>query len=169
MATDKQHQSLDPKYDDYDFPTISPSTQSGHPGHTTQQQDAQVHQLRMILEQAGYTQRLDTLTLVRWRSSNYYTYSFTIASFPASKEIRCPKVQGYVRRSDVFCFGGYTHFKSSGSLIVKSGGRNLEGELTHWCRPGTIRRRNRYSNIIHNTTTRQTRYGYVIDLGTITN
>jgi hypothetical protein len=56
---------LDPKYDDYDFPTVSPTAQSGHPGHTTEEQDAQVFQLRSILEQAGYTKNLDTLTLVR--------------------------------------------------------------------------------------------------------
>lgn len=55
---------LDPKYDDYDYPTIAPTPQSGHPGHTTPEQNAQVSQLRMLLEQAGYTKNLDTLTLV---------------------------------------------------------------------------------------------------------
>jgi len=55
---------LDPKYDDYDFPTVAPTPQPGHPGHTTKEQDAQVDQLRMMLEQAGYTKNLDTLTLV---------------------------------------------------------------------------------------------------------
>lgn len=55
---------LDPKYDDYDFPTTSPNVQSGHPGHTTPEQDAQVHQLRMQLEQDGYRERLDTLSMV---------------------------------------------------------------------------------------------------------
>ena len=57
---------LDPKYDDYDFPTTAPEPQSGHPGHTTKEQDAQVHQLRAMLEQEGYTERLDTLTLLRF-------------------------------------------------------------------------------------------------------
>ena len=57
---------LDPKYDDYDFPTTSPETQSGHPGHTTKEQDAQVHQLRAMLEQDGYSARLDTLTMLRF-------------------------------------------------------------------------------------------------------
>lgn len=60
------HMDLDPKYDDYDYPTTSPETQSGHPGHTTKEQDAQVHQLRAMLEQAGYKDRLDTLTLLRF-------------------------------------------------------------------------------------------------------
>lgn len=57
---------LDPKYDDYDFPTTAPEVQTGHPGHTTQEQNAQTHQLRGMLEQAGYTDRLDTLTLLRF-------------------------------------------------------------------------------------------------------
>jgi len=56
----------DPKYDHYDFPTTSPSAQTGHPGYTTPEQDAQVHQLRAMLEQAGYTERLDTLTMLRF-------------------------------------------------------------------------------------------------------
>ncbi len=57
---------LDPKYDDYDFPTTAPEQQAGHPGHTTKEQDAQVQQLRMMLEQEGYKDRLDTLTLLRF-------------------------------------------------------------------------------------------------------
>ncbi|KAF2174739.1 SEC14 cytosolic factor [Zopfia rhizophila CBS 207.26] len=57
---------LDPKYDDYDFPTTAPTPQNGHPGHTTPEQDAQVFQLRSMLEQLGYTERLDTLTLLRF-------------------------------------------------------------------------------------------------------
>jgi hypothetical protein len=60
------HMDLDPKYDDYDFPTTAPETQSGHPGHTTKEQDAQVHQLRAMLEKEGYKDRLDTLTLLRF-------------------------------------------------------------------------------------------------------
>jgi hypothetical protein len=65
MATATRELELDPKYDDYDFPIVSPNNQSGHPGHTTPQQDAQIYQLRMMLEQEGYKKRLDTLTLVR--------------------------------------------------------------------------------------------------------
>ncbi|KAF2459687.1 CRAL-TRIO domain-containing protein [Lineolata rhizophorae] len=57
---------LDPKYDDYDFPTVSATDMSGHPGHTTPEQDAQVFQLRTMLEQEGYKERLDTLTLLRF-------------------------------------------------------------------------------------------------------
>ncbi|CAL3971846.1 unnamed protein product, partial [Diplocarpon coronariae] len=54
---------LDPKYDDYDYPIVSATTQSGHPGHTNPEQEALLYQLRMKLEAAGYTERLDTLTL----------------------------------------------------------------------------------------------------------
>lgn len=54
----------DPKYDDYDYPTTGPDVQSGHPGHTTPEQDAQIFQLRTQLEQAGYKERLDTLCMV---------------------------------------------------------------------------------------------------------
>jgi hypothetical protein len=60
------HMDLDPKYDDYDYPTTAPETKSGHPGHTTKEQDAQVHQLRAMLEKEGYKDRLDTLTLLRF-------------------------------------------------------------------------------------------------------
>lgn len=54
----------DSKYDDYDYPTTAPEVKSGHPGHTTPEQDAQVFQLRTQLEQEGYTERLDTLSMV---------------------------------------------------------------------------------------------------------
>lgn len=56
---------LDPKYDHYDYPTNAPETMSGHPGHTTAEQDAAVASLRGQLEQEGYSERLDTLTMVR--------------------------------------------------------------------------------------------------------
>ncbi len=77
MASEVPTIQLDPKYDHYDFPTTSPINQSGHPGHTTPEQDAQVHQLRMTLEQAGYTERLDTLTLVRTQIPCYLLFRLT--------------------------------------------------------------------------------------------
>ena len=55
-----------PKYDDYDYPTTAPTKQNGHPGHTTKEQDAQVYQLRTQLEQLGYTERLDSLSILRF-------------------------------------------------------------------------------------------------------
>lgn len=66
MAATEQKLPTDPKYDNYDFPTTAPEKQDGHPGHTTPEQDAKVHQLRTMLEQLGYTERLDTLTLLRF-------------------------------------------------------------------------------------------------------
>jgi hypothetical protein len=64
MASENPTMTLDPKYDHYDYPTTAPTKQSGHPGHLTPEQEAQIYQLRMMLEQRGYTERLDTLTLV---------------------------------------------------------------------------------------------------------
>lgn len=52
------------KYDKYDYPTTNPEASSGHPGHTIAEQDDKVIQLREELEQAGCTERLDTITLV---------------------------------------------------------------------------------------------------------
>jgi len=66
MATEQISIKLDPKYDHYDYPAVAPVPQSGHPGHTTPEQDAQVYQLRMALEAEGYKERLDTLTMLRF-------------------------------------------------------------------------------------------------------
>ena len=71
MASGTPHLQLDPKYDHYDFPTTAPTKQNGHPGHTTPEQDAQVFQLRSMLEGEGYSERLDTLTLVRTQKPPY--------------------------------------------------------------------------------------------------
>lgn len=60
---------INEKYDDYDFPYKAAEPQSGHAGHLTDEQIAQVHQLRTELETAGYSKRLDTLTLVSPPSS----------------------------------------------------------------------------------------------------
>ncbi|KAH7134658.1 CRAL-TRIO domain-containing protein [Dactylonectria estremocensis] len=57
---------LNPKYDDYYFPIKAAEEQTGHAGYLTEGQIAQVHQLRMMLEAEGYTDRLDTLTLLRF-------------------------------------------------------------------------------------------------------
>jgi hypothetical protein len=65
MASENPSMTLDPKYDHYDYPTTAPTKQTGHPGHLTPEQEAQVFQLRMMLEQKGYKERLDTLTMVR--------------------------------------------------------------------------------------------------------
>lgn len=101
MTAENPHMELDPKYDNYDFPTTSPNKQSGHPGHTTPEQDAQVFQLRMMLEQAGYTERLDTLTLVCMhflgsRGARPNTCSATVFT---SQEVRCTALGEDVRFS----------------------------------------------------------------------
>jgi len=56
---------LDAKYDDYDFPITAAAPMNGHAGYLTPMQQAQVHQLRMMLEAQGCKERLDTLTMVR--------------------------------------------------------------------------------------------------------
>ncbi|TAQ89849.1 hypothetical protein B7494_g1808 [Chlorociboria aeruginascens] len=88
MAAEQSTMTLDPKYDDYDFPTMSPNNQSGHPGHTTPQQDAQVHQLRMKLEQDGYTDRLDTLTLLRFLRARKFDVTLAEKMFVESEKWR---------------------------------------------------------------------------------
>jgi len=65
MAVAERHEpKLDATYDHYDYPVIASAPQSGHAGYTSAMQEAQVSQLRMMLEQEGYKDNLDTLTLV---------------------------------------------------------------------------------------------------------
>ena len=61
---EKHPLQLDPKYDHYDYPTEAPIPQNGHPGYLTPAQEAQVSQLRMMLEAEGIKDGLDTLCLV---------------------------------------------------------------------------------------------------------
>ena len=65
-AARRRNTEFDPKYDHYDFPTVSVEARAGHPGYTTPEQDAQVHIMRHELEKAGCTKRLDTMTLLRF-------------------------------------------------------------------------------------------------------
>ncbi|OJJ99229.1 hypothetical protein ASPACDRAFT_61028 [Aspergillus aculeatus ATCC 16872] len=76
------------KYDNYDFPTTAPEAQSGHPGHTTPEQDAKVEQLRSELEQLGYTERLDTLTLLRFLRARKFDVALAKAMFIDSEKWR---------------------------------------------------------------------------------
>lgn len=64
MASENPTMKLNAKYDDYDFPTTAPEKNPGHPGHLSAEQESQVEQLRLLLEAEGFTDRLDTLTLV---------------------------------------------------------------------------------------------------------
>lgn len=81
----------DSKYDDFDYPTTSPEVKAGHPGHTTPEQDAQVFQLRTQLEQAKYTERLDTLSMVCCSISSRISVSDVPFTAPISpgQEVRC--------------------------------------------------------------------------------
>ena len=83
MATAEKALPLEPKYDSYDFPTTAPEPQSGHPGHTTEEQDAKVHQLRTKLEQEGYTERLDTLTMLRFLRARKFDVELAKAMYVA--------------------------------------------------------------------------------------
>jgi hypothetical protein len=101
MASQKPKQELDPQYDHYDFPSVAPEPRKGHPGYTTPQEDAQVHQLRMMLEQMGYKDRLDTLTLVSFPHLLKIIKSLTCTvTFPKSTQIRCqPRQTNVSQRS----------------------------------------------------------------------
>ncbi|KAG7147696.1 Sec14 cytosolic factor like protein [Verticillium longisporum] len=72
---------LDPKYDNFDYPTKAAKAQDGHPGHCTEAQKAQIHQLRMMLESEGVTQRLDTLTLLRFLRARKFDVNASKAMF----------------------------------------------------------------------------------------
>ncbi|KAI9044478.1 SEC14 family lipid-binding protein [Aspergillus affinis] len=76
------------KYDDYDFPTTAPESKSGHPGHTTPEQDAKVEQLRSELEKEGYTKRLDTLTLLRFLRARKFDVAAAKTMFVDSEKWR---------------------------------------------------------------------------------
>ncbi len=77
---------LDPKYDDYDFPTTAPEAQPGHPGHTTKEQDEKVRQLRSELEQLGYSERLDTLCMLRFLRARKFDVAKTKQMYVHSLE-----------------------------------------------------------------------------------
>ncbi|CAD6455208.1 e1b3b0a1-8cae-4f74-82f2-6b30a941f5f3 [Sclerotinia trifoliorum] len=88
MAAATPTLNLNPKYDHYDYPTTSPTAKSGHPGHTTPEQDAQVEQLRSKLEAAGFTERLDTLTLLRFLRARKFDVTFSEKMFVDAEQWR---------------------------------------------------------------------------------
>lgn len=55
---------------EYHYPTVAvvddADKDKGYPGHVTPEQEAQLFQLRSMLEAEGYTKRLDTLTMLRF-------------------------------------------------------------------------------------------------------
>ncbi|KAL4778383.1 CRAL-TRIO domain-containing protein [Aspergillus varians] len=89
MATTAENQTVPAsKYDDYDFPTTAPEAKPGHPGHTNPEQDAKVKQLRSELEQQGYKERLDTLTLLRFLRARKFDVAAAKAMFMESEKWR---------------------------------------------------------------------------------
>ncbi|KAK0625254.1 CRAL-TRIO domain-containing protein [Bombardia bombarda] len=66
----------------------NPVAQNGHPGHLTQLQQAQVHQLRLLLESEGYTKRLDTLTLLRFLRARKFDVNLAKAMFVDTEKWR---------------------------------------------------------------------------------
>ncbi|KAF2121949.1 SEC14 cytosolic factor [Lophiotrema nucula] len=85
---EKHDVPLDSKYDDYDFPTTAPVPQKGHPGYTTPEEEAQIYQLRSLLEQAGYTDNLDTLTLLRFLRARKFNVELSKQMFIDSEKWR---------------------------------------------------------------------------------
>ncbi|KAE8341112.1 hypothetical protein BDV24DRAFT_58099 [Aspergillus arachidicola] len=99
------------KYDNYDFPTTAPVAQPGHPGHTTPEQDAKVEQLRSELEQLGYTERLDTLTLLRFLRARKFDVANAKTMFVECEKWRkefgtddLPRTFDYKEKPEVFKF-----------------------------------------------------------------
>lgn len=146
----------DSQYDDYDYPTTSPNVQSGHPGHTTPEQDAQVHQLRMQLEQAGYSERLDTLSMVSnvLLSATDGGIKCPLATVLAGKKVQCRYGEADVRFHRAPGIGRIA-YQQSGSLTAKSGGRISASTISSGT--STTRRNPKCSNIIPSITTRRTR------------
>ncbi|TRX92575.1 hypothetical protein FHL15_006502 [Xylaria flabelliformis] len=87
-TTAQSNMELDAKYDHYDFPTTSVETREGHPGHLTAGQQAQVHQLRLMLEAEGFKSRLDTLTLLRFLRARKWDADAAKKMFVESEEWR---------------------------------------------------------------------------------
>ncbi|KAL2268343.1 hypothetical protein VTJ83DRAFT_3189 [Remersonia thermophila] len=86
----------DPKYDDYDYPTTAPVPANGHPGYLTPGQQAQVFQLRMLLEAEGYKERLDTLTLLRFLRARKFDVNLSKQMF-----IDCEKWRQEIKLDEI--------------------------------------------------------------------
>ena len=87
---------LDENYDHYDYPTTSLNAANGHPGHTTQEQEAALSKMRAELAQAGYTERLDTLSLVRGPVMNRELELILLAAISACTKVQCWSSQTHV-------------------------------------------------------------------------
>ncbi|KAJ5609062.1 Cellular retinaldehyde binding/alpha-tocopherol transport [Penicillium herquei] len=113
MAATEQTLPTDPKYDQYEYPTTAPgqAAGSGHPGHTTPEQNEKVIKLRQALEKEGFTERLDTLTLLRFLRARKFDIEAAKAMFVACEKWRkefgtdeLPATFEYKEKADVFKF-----------------------------------------------------------------
>lgn len=141
---------LDPRYDHYDFPYTSAEPRSGHAGHTTPEQDEKVTQLREQLEKLGYTERLDTLSMLRFLRARKFDVE-------AAKNMYVSFLRGSTAlpglyRSDCWLTN---MIDWAGLWLARRGGKSSI-RITCLAPLNTMRRR-RSSNTIRNTTTRRTR------------
>lgn len=157
---------LDPKYDNYDFPYEAAEPQDGHAGHLTEGQIAQVHQLRMMLEAEGITERLDTLTLVCGCETSgvgeKLMLTCILVAFPESSQVRCRPFQADVSAyncQQAFFLAEQVADNVLGSSTLKPGARRSTS--MHPCRPGTTPRSPRFPSTTSNSTTRSTRLDYL--------
>ncbi|KAA8646094.1 hypothetical protein EYZ11_003743 [Aspergillus tanneri] len=131
MAAPVEDQTpLKSKYDDYDFPTTAPEPKPGHPGHTTPEQDAKVEKLRSELEQLGYTERLDTLTLLRFLRARKFDVAAAKTMFIDSEKWRkefgtdnLARTFEYNEKQDVFKYYPQYYHKTDKSARGKQDGR----------------------------------------------
>ncbi|KAL4928447.1 SEC14 family lipid-binding protein [Aspergillus undulatus] len=125
------------KYDDYDFPTTAPEPKPGHPGHTTADQDAKVEQLRSELEAEGYTERLDTLTLLRFLRARKFDVAASKLMFVESEKWRkefgtddLARTFEYTEKAEVFKYYPQYYHKTDKDgrpvYIEKLGGIDLK-------------------------------------------
>ncbi|KAK7527956.1 CRAL-TRIO domain-containing protein [Phyllosticta citriasiana] len=100
-----------PKYDDYDFPTVPADPLPGHPGNLTPEQEKAVEDLRAALEKEGYTERLDTLTMLRFLRARKFDINLSKQMFVDCEKWRkefgggvdeLVKTFEYTERAEVF-------------------------------------------------------------------
>ena len=182
-ATQNPSMTLDPKYDDYDYPTTAPTPQNGHPGHTTPEQEAQVQQLRSALEGLGYTDRLDTHTMVSsplWRRQRARRIDVVQLRFLRARKFNvdqskqmCARALSLslslalslslslsLSRRDARASERVLTRGAAGSSTARSGGKTLAAAWMRWSAPSTTRRSRPCSSTILSSTTRQTKYPY---------
>ncbi|KAI1331588.1 CRAL-TRIO domain-containing protein [Xylariaceae sp. FL0255] len=87
-AKAESNMELDPKYDNFNFPITAVENRSGYSGHLNASQQAQISQLRMMLEAAGCKQHLDSLTMLRFLRARKFDVEAAKKMFLESEEWR---------------------------------------------------------------------------------